>query len=192
MRELSWILLSLMVVVILVGCGEEKEDVVKEEVRKENTGPAQEIIWEKDGAKMVLIPAGSFEMGDHLDGMSNAPVHTVAVNSFYMDMTEVTVGQFKKFVQQSGYSYNSWNDVAKYSPGDNYPMIYVTWNDATAYAKWAGKRLSTEKEWEWAARGGLKNKEYPWGNSEKGMKAQDYANFEELVAKIHGMKPRLQ
>ena len=71
-------------------------------------------------------------------------------------------------------------------------MIYVSWHDAAAYAKWAGRRLPTAKEWEWAARGGLKNKEYPWGNSEKEMKAQDYANFEELVAKINGMKPRLQ
>ena len=56
--------------------------------------------------------------------------------------------------------------MAKYSPGDNYPMIYVTWNDTTTYAKWAVKRLPTEDEWEYAARGRLAGKEYVWGNEE--------------------------
>ena len=62
----------------------------------------EKITWEKDGKEMVLIPAGSFEMGDHLDGMSNAPVHTATLGAFYMDVHEVTVGQFREFVNQSG------------------------------------------------------------------------------------------
>ena len=186
MRKLSWVFLLLLVfwvscedppkvqeppaqLEVVVGSAEELKEVT-----------AKKVIWKKDGSQMVLIPAGSFQIGDAMsepdDWMERSrPVHTVELDGFYMDVNEVTVEQFKKFVQQSGYSYNSWNDVAKYSPGDNYPMIYVTWNDATAYAKWAGKRLSTEKEWEWAARGGLKNKEYPWGDDES--KARDYANY---------------
>ena len=119
--------------------------------------------WEKDGSLMNLIPAGSFEMGSD-DRVDEKPVHTVELDAFYMDIYEVIVGQFKQFVNQSGYSYNRWDSVAKYSPTDDYPMIYVDWNDAVAYAKWAGKRLPTEAEWEYAARGGLTGKHYPWGN----------------------------
>ena len=128
---------------------------------------------------MVLIPAGSFEMGDHLDGMSNAPVHRVELDAFYMDVHEVTVGQFREFVNQSGYSYNKWNDVARNSPGDDYPMVEVTWNDATAYCEWAGKRLPTEAEWEYAARGGLIGKRYPWGDE----LTHDNANYDGLGGK---------
>jgi len=86
---------------------------------------------------MALIPAGSFEMGDHFNegNTRERPVHTVELDAFYMDVREVTVGQFREFVNQSGYSYNKWNDVTQYSPGDEYPMVLVNWDDATAYAE---------------------------------------------------------
>jgi len=124
------------------------------------------IEWEKDNSQMALIPAGSFEMGDHHDNMGSAlPVHRVELDAFYTDIREVTVGQFREFVNQSGHKYGgNWANVAKYSPGDDCPMVYVSWNDATAYAKWAGKRLPTEAEWEYAARGGLIGKRYPGGD----------------------------
>ena len=172
MRKLSLVLLVLLV---LVGCGDdstEEKAIVKDEV----TEAAKQITWEKDGSQMALIPAGSFKMGDHLDGMVDAPVHTVELDGFYMDVNEVTVGQFFEFVKQSGYSIGGgkWGDVARYSPGDNYPMVLVHWNHATAYAKWVGKRLPTEAEWEYAARGRLVGKRYSWTSS---LAAHDYANY---------------
>ena len=124
------------------------------------------ITWKKDGAKMMSIPASD------------------TIKPFWMDVTEVTVGQFKKFLELSGYKPAEpidWNDVSEYSPSDKHPMIVVSWHDATAYAKWVGKRLPTEKEWEWAARGGLQNKEYPWGDDES--LARDYANREGIGGK---------
>ena len=97
---------------------------------------------------------------------------------FYMDTTEVTVGQFKKFLKSSGYEPKDpidWAKLYEHSPTDAHPMIYVSWDDATAYAKWAGKRLPTEAEWGFAARGGLVGKEFPWGDYEA--VARDYTNY---------------
>ncbi|MDP6749782.1 MAG: formylglycine-generating enzyme family protein [Candidatus Poribacteria bacterium] len=190
MRKLSWILL---VLVVLVGCGDEVtdeegkalEDLVKDEVVAD-AGLEKEIVWQKDGAKMAYIPAGSFEMGDSKnepeDWMKHSrPVHRVELDAFYMDVHEVTVGQFREFVNQSGYKYGgNWDSVTKLSPGDGYPMVEVNWNDAVAYAKWAGKRLPTEAEWEYAARGGLVGKRYPWGDEI----THDDANYDRKVGKL--------
>ena len=91
---------------------------------------------------------------------------------FYMDANEVTVGQFKAFLDDSSYSWDGpWDDVNQYSPTIDHPMVLVTWDDAMAYAKWAGKRLPTEAEWEYAARGGLEGMRYPWGNEVDDSKA---------------------
>ena len=197
MRKISCLFLFLL---FFLGCGDEssnQDETVKDDIIVE-TGPEKEIVWEKDGKEMVLIPAGSFEMGDHFSegNEDELPVHKVALDAFYMDTHEVTVGQFKQFVNQTGYDYDHmWDDVAKYSPGDDYPMIYVNWNDATAYAEWAGKRLPTEAEWEYAARGGLVGHRYVWGDDEK--LARDYANYEwvegkdkwELCSPVGSFKP---
>ncbi|HIN31228.1 TPA: hypothetical protein EYM82_20370, partial [Candidatus Poribacteria bacterium] len=107
----------LVMMVVFVGCGgDEPEKIKPKEVVDE--GPAQEIIWETDSAKMTLIPAGSFEMGDSKDEPEawmkrSLPVHTVELDAFYMDVNEVTMSQFKQFVEESGYAYEgNWNEVA--------------------------------------------------------------------------------
>lgn len=113
---------------------------------------------------MVLIPAGEFEMGSNKFQTDERPVHTVFVDAFYMDIHEVTVGEYKKFVEATGHR-PLRSVVSKYSPTDKHPAVCLSWHDAMAYAKWVGKRLPTEAEWEKAARGGLKGKTYQWGNA---------------------------
>ncbi len=174
---------------------------------------------------MVLIPAGTLIMGGNNEQASEDefPKHNVEINAFYMDETEVTNREFKKFVEATGYitvaereldwellkkdlppnvpkppdslfqpgalvfhptsTPVSFEDPSKWwfwtigaswknPEGPNsdiadkmdHPVVQVSWEDAKAYADWAGKRLPSEAEWEWAARGGKKESIYPWGN----------------------------
>ena len=122
--------------------------------------------------QMVLIPAGKFRMGtdklSSLDGpdISAQPIHTVYLDAFYIDTHEVTLGDYKEFLLEGGHNSALPAYIDKLCPTDQHPIIGVTWQDAMAYAKWAGKRLPTEAEWEKAARGGLIDNYYPWGNEE--------------------------
>jgi formylglycine-generating enzyme len=142
---------------------------------------------ERDG--MVLIKGGTFLMGAEDGTPFEAPVHEVTVKSFWMDRHEVTVAEFAKFVAETDYKTEAerigWSgafnlksarwektkgtdwrhpDGPAVESAANEPVCQVSWNDATAYAKWAGKRMPTEAEWEFAARGGLVRKRYSWGD----------------------------
>jgi formylglycine-generating enzyme required for sulfatase activity len=176
--------------------------------------------------EMKLIKGGTFYMGSDNEKLAlerEFPKHLVEVNSFWMDVHEVTNKQFSDFVEATGYETTAektlkWEELKKdfpnntpkpsddfFLPGslvfispnktdnlldvsqwwfwtkgadwrhpngpgsniegiENYPVVHVSYFDAVNYAKWCGKRLPTEAEWEFSARGGLENKLYPWGD----------------------------
>ena len=126
--------------------------------------PYGAITWEKDGAEMVLIPAGEFQMGRPARRNERLPNYPVHVDGFYIDTHEVTLAQYEEFLKRTGHRPLPEETYAD-APAPNYPVVNVTWDDAVAYAEWAGKRLPTEAEWEKAARGGFVSQKYPWGNT---------------------------
>ncbi|MCQ0110419.1 formylglycine-generating enzyme family protein [Zhouia amylolytica] len=184
---------------------------------------------------MVWIPGGSFTQGaydnDNLALQHEKPAHPVSVDGFFIDITEVTNAQFKKFVEATGYVTVAerkidWEEMKKQVPPgtpkphdsilqpgsllfkgttytvtnlddfyqwwewkvgadwrhprgpgssiegkDNYPVVHIAYEDALAYCKWAGRRLPTESEWEYAAKGGKLNSKFSWGKDDEKLKS---------------------
>jgi serine/threonine-protein kinase len=127
------------------------------------------MVREKDDMVMVYVPGGTFQMGSTEGESDEQPVHTVTLDGFWIDRAEVTNAQYARCVAAgkcgapsilSSATRSSYYGDSRY--GD-YPVIYVSWNDATAYCAWAGGQLPTEAQWEYAARG-PEGRIYPWGN----------------------------
>jgi formylglycine-generating enzyme required for sulfatase activity len=149
----------LMIVCSLSGCSKKKAEEASDAAVSQETAVEGE---------MVLIPAGEAIIGtDNKDSLAY-PQHKVNLPAFWIDKYEVTNHQFLVFSAKEGYTgegSQEGKDWRLFATVDKmqYPVVYITWNDANAYCKSAGKRLPTEEEWEKAARGS-NGFSYPWGN----------------------------
>jgi hypothetical protein len=125
------------------------------------------IVADRDGGPMVLVPSGSFTMGNDESLPSEAPEHAVRLSTYYVDQHEVTNRQFRLFLGETHYRGQppgKWlTDEKARAESESLPVVMVNAHDAKAFADWAGKQLPTEAQWEMAARSS-DNRRYPWGN----------------------------
>jgi formylglycine-generating enzyme required for sulfatase activity len=148
----------------------------KEEPKEIVTSPAVALPTKTNLPKeieykgaMVLVAAGEFTMGSDTDADESKPAHKVTLPAFYIDKTEVTNAEYKKFCDATGKSYPPDPHLEKnyFTSRPNAPVVGISYTDAKAYAEWAGKRLPTEAEWEKAAswdEGAQLKRTFPWGD----------------------------
>lgn len=155
----------------------QAEPTVKAPIVQQDFSMYKTVVGD-DGREMVQVPEGPFVMGSRGDDSDpdEKPEHQVYLKPYYIDVKEVSQSEYERFSKMTRRPKRRIevfeDDPAKLLQPD-LPAIAVTWDDAVAYCKWAGKRLPTEAEWEKAARGEGKRR-YPWGNDF----APGYANID--------------
>jgi formylglycine-generating enzyme required for sulfatase activity len=157
-----------------------------------------DAVQGKDGAPMVLIPAGAFTMGSNEGLPAERPEHVVTLDAYAIDRYEVSLRLYRRFLQEAQRDAPpTWDDEAAETVGDR-PAIGVSWADASAYCTWAGKRLPTEAEWEKGARG-TDGRKYPWGpmqpfvdiaNYNRGVWVSEAVTLVNVTGGVEGMSVR--
>jgi formylglycine-generating enzyme required for sulfatase activity len=130
--------------------------------------------------KLVFVKGGAFQMGNNQGSADERPVHTVILSDFYIGKYEVTVQEYQTYCKATGKKmpsmpkdewYEEHPDAKKWAWKSKYPILHVSWNDANNYCKWLSKKtgekytLPTEAQWEYAARGGQKSRNYKYSGS---------------------------
>lgn len=132
-----------------------------------------------NGGDMEYLVGGSFLMGSENHHFDEKPVHEVTLRPFMMDRCEVTYREYQRFLEENpawrkgnvgidkadlNYLLD-WNGLQYPEGKENHPVVHVSWFAAHAFAEWSGRKLPTEAQWEYAARGEFKNMDYPWGRT---------------------------
>ena len=126
---------------------------------------AESMVEPKSGIELLRIPGGELRMGSDEEDDDARPVHGVRVSPFWMARYEVTREQYERFMTETGHAKPAQWTNKLLAASSSQPVVGVTWDDALQFCRWAGGRLPTEAEWEFAARG-TTTRRYPWGDEE--------------------------
>jgi serine/threonine-protein kinase len=207
-------LVATLLMLLLAACGGGQTPAPPPEPPLDVSGdarfPSLGDTWVRpaDGIVMVHVPGGTFPMGSAGDDPKalpdERPQHLVTLDGFWIDQTEVSNAQFVQFLNEQGNSGRQGAEMIVLDQGYtqisqmgdqfvtskatlNRPVLMVTWHGAAAYCEWAGGRLPTEAEWEYAARGPEGNL-YPWGNDPPTCELANYGECSRVAVAV-GSRP---